>query len=51
LSSGYLGGFGLTIGTVWGRIAGTEAARVAAEAATTATTAIQEPGGIAGRPS
>jgi tricarballylate dehydrogenase len=31
LSSGYLGGFGLTIGTVWGRIAGTEAA---AEAAT-----------------
>ena len=31
LSSGYLGGFGLTIGTVWGRIAGTEAARVAGE--------------------
>jgi tricarballylate dehydrogenase len=29
LSSGYLGGFGLTIGTVWGRIAGTEAARAA----------------------
>jgi tricarballylate dehydrogenase len=29
LSSGYLGGFGLTIGTVFGRIAGTEAARVA----------------------
>ena len=27
LSSGYLGGFGLTIGTVFGRIAGTEAAR------------------------
>ena len=29
LSSGYLGGFGLTIGTVFGRIAGTEAARYA----------------------
>ena len=29
LSSGYLGGFGLTIGTVFGRIAGTEAARCA----------------------
>jgi tricarballylate dehydrogenase len=29
LSSGYLGGFGLTIGTVFGRIAGTEAARSA----------------------
>jgi tricarballylate dehydrogenase len=29
LSSGYLGGFGLTIGTVFGRIAGAEAARVA----------------------
>jgi tricarballylate dehydrogenase len=29
LSSGYLGGFGLTIGTVFGRIAGSEAARVA----------------------
>jgi tricarballylate dehydrogenase len=29
LSSGYLGGFGLTIGTVFGRIAGTEAAHVA----------------------
>ena len=29
LSSGYLGGFGLTIGTVFGRIAGTEAARLA----------------------
>jgi tricarballylate dehydrogenase len=27
LSAGYLGGFGLTIGTVFGRIAGTEAAR------------------------
>ncbi len=27
LSSGYLAGFGLTIGTVWGRIAGEEAAR------------------------
>src|SRR6202012_4726413 len=27
LSSGYLAGFGLTIGTVWGRIAGREAAR------------------------
>jgi tricarballylate dehydrogenase len=26
LSSGYLGGFGLTIGTVWGRIAGASAA-------------------------
>ena len=33
LSSGYLGGFGLTIGTVWGRIAGTEAAAEAARAA------------------
>lgn len=30
LSSGYLGGFGLTIGTVWGRIAGAAAAREAA---------------------
>jgi tricarballylate dehydrogenase len=29
LTSGYLGGFGLTIGTVFGRIAGTEAARYA----------------------
>lgn len=29
LSSGYLGGFGLTIGTVFGRIAGREAARYA----------------------
>jgi tricarballylate dehydrogenase len=29
LSSGYLGGFGLTIGTVWGRIAGAAAAREA----------------------
>ena len=27
LSTGYLAGFGLTIGTVWGRIAGAEAAR------------------------
>lgn len=27
LSSGYLAGFGMTIGTVWGRIAGKEAAR------------------------
>jgi tricarballylate dehydrogenase len=27
LTSGYLGGFGLTIGTVFGRIAGKEAAR------------------------
>jgi tricarballylate dehydrogenase len=27
LSAGYLAGFGLTIGTVWGRIAGTAAAR------------------------
>ena len=27
LSSGYMAGFGMTIGTVWGRIAGTEAAR------------------------
>jgi tricarballylate dehydrogenase len=26
LSSGYLAGFGMTIGTVWGRIAGREAA-------------------------
>jgi tricarballylate dehydrogenase len=29
LSTGYLAGFGLTIGSVWGRIAGREAARVA----------------------
>lgn len=29
LSSGYLAGFGLTIGTVWGRIAGIRAAEVA----------------------
>jgi tricarballylate dehydrogenase len=27
LSTGYLAGFGMTIGTVWGRIAGREAAR------------------------
>jgi len=27
LSSGYLAGFGMTIGTVWGRIAGKEAAQ------------------------
>ncbi|WP_308163065.1 FAD-dependent tricarballylate dehydrogenase TcuA [Nocardia alni] len=27
LSSGYLAGFGMTIGTVWGRVAGQEAAR------------------------
>jgi tricarballylate dehydrogenase len=27
LSSGYLAGFGLTIGSVWGRLAGTEAAK------------------------
>jgi tricarballylate dehydrogenase len=33
LSTGYLAGFGLTIGHVWGRIAGAEAARSAAEAA------------------
>jgi tricarballylate dehydrogenase len=44
LSAGYLGGFGLTIGTVWGRIAGTQAARVAADAAS-------EPGQVAGIPS
>ena len=31
LSTGYLAGFGLTIGSVWGRIAGTEAARLAQE--------------------
>lgn len=31
LSTGYLGGFGLTIGTVWGRIAGRQAALVAHE--------------------
>ena len=31
LSSGYLGGFGLTIGTVFGRLAGTEAAKHAAD--------------------
>lgn len=30
LSTGYLAGFGMTIGTVWGRIAGREAARHAA---------------------
>jgi tricarballylate dehydrogenase len=36
LSSGYLGGFGLTIGTVWGRIAGAAAARAAADAPGTA---------------
>lgn len=30
LSTGYLAGFGLTIGSVWGRISGREAARVAA---------------------
>jgi tricarballylate dehydrogenase len=29
LSSGYLAGFGMTIGTVWGRISGREAARYA----------------------
>jgi tricarballylate dehydrogenase len=29
LSTGYLAGFGLTIGHVWGRIAGAEAARYA----------------------
>ena len=28
LSSGYMAGFGMTIGTVWGRIAGRQAARV-----------------------
>lgn len=33
LSSGYLGGFGLTIGTVWGRIAGASAAGAAAAGA------------------
>ena len=32
LSTGYLAGFGLTIGHVWGRIAGAEAARADAEA-------------------
>jgi tricarballylate dehydrogenase len=31
LSSGYLGGFGLTIGTVFGRIAGSEAAQCVAQ--------------------
>jgi tricarballylate dehydrogenase len=31
LSTGYLAGFGMTIGTVWGRIAGREAARHAAD--------------------
>jgi tricarballylate dehydrogenase len=31
LSSGYLGGFGLTIGTVWGRVAGRAAADAARE--------------------
>ena len=29
LSSGYLAGFGMTIGSVWGRIAGDKAAEVA----------------------
>ena len=29
LGKGYLAGFGMTIGTVWGRIAGKEAAHVA----------------------
>jgi tricarballylate dehydrogenase len=29
LGHGYLAGFGLTIGTVFGRIAGVEAARIA----------------------
>jgi tricarballylate dehydrogenase len=29
LSTGYLAGFGMTIGTVWGKQAGTEAARLA----------------------
>ena len=29
LGKGYLGGFGMTIGTIWGRIAGKEAARYA----------------------
>jgi len=33
LSSGYLAGFGLTIGSVWGRIAGQHAAAVAADVA------------------
>jgi tricarballylate dehydrogenase len=32
LSSGYLGGFGMTIGTVWGRIAGASAAAAATAA-------------------
>lgn len=32
LSSGYLAGFGMTIGTVWGRIAGASAAAAAREA-------------------
>jgi tricarballylate dehydrogenase len=32
LSSGYLAGFGMTIGTVWGRIAGASAASAAREA-------------------
>jgi tricarballylate dehydrogenase len=27
LSTGYLAGFGMTIGTVWGRVAGSEAGR------------------------
>jgi tricarballylate dehydrogenase len=34
LGQGYLGGFGLTIGTVFGRIAGTEAARCAGDRVT-----------------
>jgi tricarballylate dehydrogenase len=34
LGQGYLGGFGLTIGTVFGRIAGTEAARCAGDRGT-----------------
>ena len=32
LSSGYLGGFGMTIGTVWGRLAGASAAAAASAA-------------------
>jgi len=32
LSSGYLAGFGMTIGTVWGRLAGASAAAAAREA-------------------
>jgi hypothetical protein len=31
LSTGYMAGFGMTIGSVWGRIAGQNAARAASD--------------------